>query len=703
MKIVETTATLTADGTFTAKVADLAPGTYRVTLHIEDPPISTTPPKFSDTENHWAKPFIEALAAQGIISGFPDGTFKPNQTVNRAQFAAILTSAFKLADKRQPIQFTDIADNYWAAPAIKKAYATGFISGYPNQQFRPLAGITKAHALIALVNGLELQLPDVSQIDLSQLYQDWASIPTYARGQTAIASGKGMVVNYPNLKQLEPNRSATRAEIAALIYQALVQAGRAAKIASPYIVPPPVIATVTVAHQREFRGVWTTTLWNVDWPSKSGLTTQQAQQELLQIIDRVKSLNLNAFFLQIRPEGDAFYASQLEPWSHWLTGTQGKAPDPLWDPLQFAINECHKRNIEFHAWLNPYRAKTNSHSAPNASSHFMVEHPEAVYKYGTEHWMDPGSKLAQDNTYNVILDIVRRYDLDGIHIDDYFYPYPVQNETFPDSATYQAYKDNGGSLGLEDWRRENVNQIIQRLQQGIHSLKPHVKFGIAPFGIYRPGEPPGIVGLDQYGVLFADPKKWLAEGWLDYIAPQLYWRIDQTQQSYPVLLKWWTDNNPNDIQIYIGNNLQKLGESSWTLEEFEKQVKLTRESRAKLALGNIFYNMQVFKNDRAGVNTFFQQNIYPQPALVPVISSLTATPPALPTGLKVSNRTLSWNAPSNSNLRAWTLYRQESTGWKLAQILPTTTTQTSVQPGTYALCAVNRIARESEGVTIVVS
>lgn len=703
MKTIETIATVAADGTLTVQVAALPPGQYKVVLNIEEPALAPETPQFSDIANHWAKPFIDALAAKGIVSGFPDGTFKPNQTVNRAQFAAILTQAFKLPAKRPAIKFTDVADNYWAAPAIKKAYEMGLLSGYPNLEFRPLAGITKVQILVSLVNGLEIQYPDFARIDLSKLYQDWATIPSYARQPVAIASGKRMVVNYPNLKALEPNRAATRGEVAAMLYQALVETGRADRIDSPYIIPPPsLVSTVKVSHQREFRAAWVATVWNIDWPSKRELSTQQQQQELLQIIQKAADLNLNAIILQVRAEGDAIYASQFEPWSHWLTGVQGRAPSPYWDPLKFAIDECHKRNLELHAWFNPYRAKTNSHTAPNAPSHIMVETPSVVYDYGSLAWMDPGLKLVQDKTYAVILDVLNHYDVDGIHLDDYFYPYPVEGQAFPDSQTYQAYKNAGGTLSLGDWRRENVNTMVKRIKEGIAAIKPHVKFGVSPFGIYRPGQPPGITGMDQYDTLYADPKKWLAQGWVDYLAPQLYWPIDQVQQSYTALLKWWTDNNPKGAHIYPGNNLQRLGQPLWTFEEFKNQVNATRQLASKLALGNIFFSMQVFSSDREGVDAKFKQQLYAKPALVPAMTSLKAPIPVVPSGITASNGKLSWNPAPNENTRAWTLYRQESGNWQLVDILPVTTTTVTLPSGTYALCGVNQIAQESEGAVATV-
>lgn len=458
---------------------------------------------------------------------------------------------------------------------------------------------------------------------------------------------------------------------------------------------------VSVEHQREFRGTWVASVANIDWPSSPNLTVDQQKAELLQILDRIQALNMNALVLQIRPAGDAFYASELEPWSYWLTGQQGKAPVPFYDPLEFAIAESHKRNIELHAWFNPYRARnaTNYTLAPN---HMARLYPEYAYPYGQLIWMDPGAKEVQDQTYNVIMDVVRRYDVDAIHIDDYFYPYPEAGIPFPDNKTYNAYRNAGGTLSLADWRRQNVNMMIERIWRGIKAEKPHVKFGISPFGIYRPGKAPGIVGLDQYESLYADVKLWLEKGWLDYLAPQLYWRIDPPQQSYPVLLKWWSENNPMRRHIYAGNFLSKLDGNSWPISEFERQVQISRQNVDKLSLGNIFYSAKVLNQNWLGVNERFKTNLYAQPALPPTMPWLDAIPPEPPTGIQVSAGQISWNPATSNDIRSWTLYQQQGNSWKLARILPASVNNVSVVPGTYALCTVDNMANESVGLVISV-
>ena len=463
----------------------------------------------------------------------------------------------------------------------------------------------------------------------------------------------------------------------------------------------PASQLASVGHTREFRGVWVATVANIDWPSKRGVPVAQQKAELIRILDQMEALNLNALVLQVRPAGDAFYNSQLEPWSAWLTGSQGKSPEPFYDPLQFAIEESHKRNIELHAWFNPYRAQAKQQFRL-AGNHMAEQYPEYAYEYGDLLWMDPGAKVVQDKTYEVIMDVVRRYDVDGIHLDDYFYPYPEAGIEFPDSKTYSAYRAAGGSLSRGDWRRDNVNRLMKRLSEGIRAAKPYVKFGISPFGIYRPGQPAGIVGLDQYSELYADAKKWLVEGWVDYMAPQLYWRIDPPQQSYPALLNWWTQNNPQGRHIYAGNYLSQLNGESWPISEFKRQVEISRRKADALSLGNIFFSMKVFKENRLGVNDVFKASIYPRPALPPAMPWLDAQPPAPPTGVTASAGTIAWDPAVSDDIRSWTVYKRTGNSWALLGIVPAGTAGAKVGPGTYAVSAVDRIANESQGVVVSV-
>ncbi|BDI18094.1 hypothetical protein ANSO36C_38960 [Nostoc cf. commune SO-36] len=684
---------------------------------------------FSDIQNHWARLFITALAQRRIVNGLPNGTYRPDSSVTRAEFAAIIANAFgTVSKKRQYVPFVDVATNYWAAAAIQGAYEKAFLSGFPDKTFRSANRITRIEVLVSLVGGLEIATkvrPDLLS-QLPKIYQDFAQIPEYGRNQVAIATSAGLVVSFPNIKLFNPNLAATRGDVAAIVYQALVYLGQVEKITSNYLVQPPIstpaptptpiltptptptpiptpAGTVKVNHSREFRGAWVVSVWNGDWPSKAGLPVAQQKAELTEIITKLQALNFNALIFQVRPEGDALYESQLEPWSTWITGTQGKAPEPFYDPLAFAIAECHKRNIELHAWFNPYRASTSTDPAKTVRPHIAATNPESVYLWKTQRWMDPGLKIVQDRAYNVILDVVKRYDVDGIHLDDYFYPYPIEGQPFPDDKTYSAYKAAGGTLSLGDWRRDNVNRMVQRLWQGIKTTKPDVKFGISPFGIYRPGQPSGITGLDAYNVLYADSKKWLEEGWIDYIAPQLYWRTDQTQQSYSALLQWWTQINTKQRHVYAGNNLTEPSNKSRESDEIEKQVKISRSQAGRLSLGNIFFNLSVLTENSQGIADKFQSLLYNKPALPPTLSWQDTTPPPPPIGLQVNNRKLSWQPGDNQPVRSWTLYRQTGDTWTIQRILSAGTTFATVQQaGTYAVCAVDRLANESVGTVITV-
>ncbi|MEO1378123.1 MAG: family 10 glycosylhydrolase [Cyanobacteria bacterium J06635_10] len=656
--------------------------------------------RFPDITNHWAKPFIEALARRGILKGYPDGRFRPDNSVTRAEFAAIITATFyRIPKKREYVPFVDVPDNHWAASAIRKAYETVFISGFPNNYFRPDNRILRINALVSIVSGLEMTSKVSSDplSILSEIYQDVDQTPDYGKPAAAIATCAGIVTSYPNPKLLNPRLAATRADVSAFIYQALVLLGEEEQIPSQYIVTSP--KCLQINHRREFRGAWVASVWNNDWPSSMGLSVRRQKAEFIQLLDKLQQLNFNALILQVRSEGDALYASEYEPWSAWLTGIQGKAPG--YDPLEFAIAECHKRNIELHAWFNPYRASTSFDNVTNVAPHIAVTNPEVVYPWGTQLWMDPGAKVVQDRIYNVIMDVVQRYDVDGIHLDDYFYPYPISDRSFPDSETYAAYQDDGGTLSLSDWRRDNVNKIIERLWQGINSAKSHVKFGVSPFGIYRAGEPAGIKGLDAYAVLYADAKKWLQQGWLDYITPQLYWPIDQIAQSYPVLLEWWTSINSNRRHIYTGNTLERLDWENWDTEEIVKQVSISRSLRENLSLGNIFFSASIIKNNFQDIAKTFESELYSEPALVPTMSWRNTLPPASPTKVQAKNRKITW-AAGGSDIRSWTLYKKSGNDWKLQRVLSAGITGIAVVPGTYALCAVDRMANQSVGVVVTI-
>ena len=389
--------------------------------------------------------------------------------------------------------------------------------------------------------------------------------------------------------------------------------------------PPPV--------PRELRAIWVATVDNMDWPSEAGLSTEQQQRELIAILDKAVELHMNAIVLQIRPAADALYDSKIEPWSEVLTGTMGRAPDPYYDPLAFAVAEAHRRGLELHAWINPYRARY-SMTRPASRDHLSRTHPELVRRYGPYLWLDPGDPRVRDLTTRVVLDIVRRYDIDALHMDDYFYPYKEsvrgRELPFPDDATWTRYRRSGGKLERDDWRRENVNLLVHQLANAIHDVKPWVRFGVSPFGIWRPGNPPSVRGLDQYQELYADARKWLREGWVDYFTPQLYWATDRPEQRYDELLRWWVEQNVTGKHVWPGNYTGKVGftnAQAWRTSEILEQIRLTRAQPG--ATGNVHFSAKVFLDDPDRLDERLLAGPYAQPALVPATSWLSVgTPPA---------------------------------------------------------------------------
>ncbi len=383
---------------------------------------------------------------------------------------------------------------------------------------------------------------------------------------------------------------------------------------------------------REMRGVWIATVDNIDWPSKPGLPVAQQKAELRATLDRAKQLNMNAVFFQVRPAADAFYNSPYEPWSEYLTGKQGQAPKPYYDPLRFAIKEAHKRGLELHAWFNPFRASHPTEKSAIAPNQVIKKHPKWVVKYGRYYWINPGIKRARQYSINVIADVVRRYDIDGIHMDDYFYPYVERDANgkaipFPDDAAYKKYVQKHGEISRSDWRRQNINTFIKKLHKRLHNVKPDVRFGISPFGIWRPGHPPQIEGYDAYSRIYADSRKWLRKGWVDYLAPQLYWPIDQHAQSFPVLLKWWEKQNPFDRHIWPGLYTSGVG-TSWKPNQIIRQIKIIQKQKG--ADGEIHFSMKPLMNNPKDIAGKLLSDVYAHPALVPATPWLPHQKPQQP-------------------------------------------------------------------------
>jgi uncharacterized lipoprotein YddW (UPF0748 family) len=457
-------------------------------------------------------------------------------------------------------------------------------------------------------------------------------------------------------------------------------------------------ALVPVAHARELRGVWVATVFNLDMAS--GLTPTTGVMAVRDLVVRTRAAGLNAIFFQVRPESDAWYDSTLEPWSRFLSGTQGTAPG--WDPLATLLTEAHARGVEVHAWLNPYRAATNP-VLPTATNHVTATLAAHVITYNDDETMDPGAEAVRAHVLSVVEDLLDRYDVDGLHFDDYFYPYPdPSNSPFPDLATFQAYQADGGTLSRSDWRRANVNQLVREVMALVRTQHPHVRFGISPFGIWRPGTPPGIVGLDAYEVLACDAVAWLTEGSVDYVAPQLYWPTTSTGQPFGTLAAWWASQS-NGRHVFAGHGIYRLGQPGWDVNELRSQVTVARSHRASGLLGGLHYRDTMLRQNVGGITTLFRDELYLAPAIPPPVprplASITPAPPTLVrqgTSLVVGH-------PAAATVRALLLYRLEPGGWSLSSVegAPPRTVG-PLMPGTWAVSAVARGGAESLGAVMTV-
>jgi len=384
---------------------------------------------------------------------------------------------------------------------------------------------------------------------------------------------------------------------------------------------------LSFAQKPEFRGAWIASVVNIDWPSAKGLPSDQQQSEFIKILDMHKRNGLNAVVVQIRPAGDAIYKSDYEPWSEYLTGTQGKAPDPYYDPLTFMIEEAHKRGLEFHAWLNPYRAVFNIRTSSVAANHPSRLHPEWFVNYGdgasVTKYFDPGIPEVRKFVTDVVRDIVHRYDVDGIHMDDYFYPYRIPGKEFPDQKSFAKY---GMGMQKDAWRRSNCDTIIVQIQRAIREEKPWVKFGISPFGVWRnkSQDPRGSetqAGQTNYDDLYADVLLWLEKGWIDYVTPQLYWSIGHLKADFLTLLDWWADRTYGK-HCYIGVSVFETGTNSVRKDPTQLPRMMNAIRNKKNVHGVIFYKSSSFKNNPNGFNDALRDFYFKEPAVVPAMDWL---------------------------------------------------------------------------------
>ncbi|MFI0490487.1 glycoside hydrolase family 10 protein [Flavobacterium sp.] len=416
--------------------------------------------------------------------------------------------------------------------------------------------------------------------------------------------------------------------------------------------------------KNEFRAVWIATVANIDWPKSNIDAVEKEKADYIEILDTYKKLNYNAVIVQIRSVGDAFYPTKLAPWSRYLTGKEGQEPNPYFDPLEWMITEAHARGFEFHAWLNPYRATMDLKTETLSLNHDFYKHRDWMIKYGGKYYYNPALPEVQTLLVSVVNEVVRNYDVDAIHFDDYFYPYKVAGEVFNDAAAYAKY---GGGLSLDNWRRSNVNNLVKSVHYSIKNSKPWVQFGISPFGVWRNKsvDPKGSdtqAGQTNYDDLYADPLAWMENGWVDYIVPQLYWSLDHPKASYSKLLKWWSENSKNTA-VYIGNGTYKINSDSdkkWNNpNEIPNQINISRTY--KNVGGNVFFSAKSFVNKNKNVAQLLLENQYKFPALPYVVPNSKKTLYYCPEINTISKDTINFSFtiknPTDNKVRYVMVYR----------------------------------------------
>ena len=486
------------------------------------------------------------------------------------------------------------------------------------------------------------------------------------------------------------------------------------------------LSTSYAQPKREFRGVWIANVANVDWPSTKILSPEKQREELISLLDLHQRQGLNAIFFQVRNTCDAVYQSNIEPWSEWLMGQQGLSPD--YDPLAFAIQECRKRNMEIHAWINPYRAVLDATRSSISPNHITKTRPDWILSYGNLRLLDPGNPEVREYVLKIVLDIAKRYDVDGIHFDDYFYPYPQAGLTLNDNVSFNKY--DRGFTDRADWRRDNVDLLVKTVIDSLKSAKPWIKFGISPFGIWQNKGSSTLgsntKGFESYSGNYSDSKKWIEQNWIDYIVPQVYWSIGNPAADFAALLPWW-NSNANGRHLYVGHGLYKVNNDAdvnWkNKQEIIDQIEMVRASSN--TKGSAFFSSKTLRNNPLGTSDLIAKS-YNRPALIPVMPWKDNTPPAPATDLKISQintskTVLNWKYTQKSNsefdrVRAFVVYRFENNRLDLTSssailsIVPYLSSgqilsfeDTDLMPNTsysYAVTALDRFQNESESIII---
>ncbi len=421
--------------------------------------------------------------------------------------------------------------------------------------------------------------------------------------------------------------------------------------------------------KREFRGVWVATVSNIDFPNRKGLSQKAYEDNWKELVQFYKDHKFNALITQIRPVSDAFYPSKLAPWSAYLSGYEGEELEPGFDPLEYKVKEAHKNGMEFHAWLNPYRATATNDLTNISDIHPLNQHPEWGIQYGNKWYLNPARPEVRNYITEIVEELLVNYDIDAIHFDDYFYPYKIAGESFPDSLDYENY--GFGFSAIEDWRRSNTDALIEQVSLKIKSIAPHVKFGISPFGVWRNSFQDPVNGSETragqtcYDDLYADILKWLEREWIDYVAPQVYWNIGYPPADYEILTKWWNDHT-FDRHLYIGQAAYKIGkdkEKEWNdRRESPKQLQLSRS--LENISGNIFYSSKPVMRNPLGLADSLKDNYYSTLAVLPAMPFLELEEPTPPTLEKVRMKKgkirLKWNIRNQEEQKAYCIvYRFE--------------------------------------------
>ncbi len=516
-----------------------------------------------------------------------------------------------------------------------------------------------------------------------------------------------------------------RAVVSASLATLLIASFAAAQVApagAPPLASEPAPLAAPPAVPREFRAAWVSPIYDRgfrDWPSAPSLSPDQQRAEMTKLLDDAAAIGLNAVILHVRVAGDAFYPSKYAPWSVLLSGQSGVGPS--YDPLAFAVQAAHARGLQLHAWFNPFRAALPGVPGRAASTHVIRQHPDWVVKYGTQTWIDPGNPAARRYVLETILDVARRYDVDGIHLDDYFYPYResrsytrrvkkkrvrvTEEISFADGRSWKRYGSGRGFTDRDAWRRANIDDFVQSLYAGVKAIKPTMIVGISPFGIWRPGSPSGITGLDSFSEIYADSRRWLQQGWVDYLAPQLYWQVDGVQDRFRALDSWWLTENPMRRFVWPGLYTSRVfgGHDSWPTDEIQTQIATIRDARSGSdAPGHVHFRLSALLADNERVARSLAGE-YEQRALVPAFTWLGPSPPPAPSiATTPTSTTLSMLSGESAPPRWWLIQVRSAGGAWTTKIQPGGTAQLAVEsmdatnPNEVAVTAVSATGVESE-------